>query len=243
MTKKSTDDRKDNKLFAKITNVFSSIQGEGPFVGFKQIFIRFAECNLSCVFCDTCKTVEHIYTHEELVKKIQEIDETNRPHHSISLTGGEPLFQYEFLEGFLPKAKKEFNLGIYLETNGIFYNALEKIIKHIDIISMDFKLPSATKEKEYWKEHEKFLEVAVRKKVFVKLVITADVAMKDIEKSVDIVNKINKNITVVVQPAAKTPTFLNVPDTEFLLNIFNYVHDKIKNARLIPQVHKIIPVI
>ncbi|MBN1405468.1 MAG: 7-carboxy-7-deazaguanine synthase QueE, partial [Candidatus Omnitrophica bacterium] len=38
---------------ANVLEIFSSIQGEGIYVGERQIFIRFAGCNLNCVYCDT----------------------------------------------------------------------------------------------------------------------------------------------------------------------------------------------
>ena len=37
----------------EIKEIFSSIQGEGPFIGYKQLFVRFCGCNLSCEYCDT----------------------------------------------------------------------------------------------------------------------------------------------------------------------------------------------
>ena len=37
----------------KIKEIFASIQGEGIFVGVKQIFVRFCRCNLACKYCDT----------------------------------------------------------------------------------------------------------------------------------------------------------------------------------------------
>ena len=40
-------------LEAPIVEIFSSIQGEGLLVGRRQIFVRFAGCNLDCNYCDT----------------------------------------------------------------------------------------------------------------------------------------------------------------------------------------------
>lgn len=36
-----------------ITEIFSSFQGEGPYAGRRQIFVRLAGCPLSCSYCDT----------------------------------------------------------------------------------------------------------------------------------------------------------------------------------------------
>ncbi len=38
---------------AKISEIFKSIQGEGPYQGINQVFVRFFGCNLCCRFCDT----------------------------------------------------------------------------------------------------------------------------------------------------------------------------------------------
>ena len=40
-----------NKI--KVKEIFASIQGEGPYVGYKQLFVRFCNCNLKCNYCDT----------------------------------------------------------------------------------------------------------------------------------------------------------------------------------------------
>lgn len=38
---------------ANINEIFASIQGEGRYVGEKQLFVRFSSCNLKCAYCDT----------------------------------------------------------------------------------------------------------------------------------------------------------------------------------------------
>lgn len=53
----------------KVNEIFASIQGEGPVVGYKQLFIRFCRCNLNCSYCDTEFKTGIEYTPQELAKK------------------------------------------------------------------------------------------------------------------------------------------------------------------------------
>ncbi|MDI6736859.1 MAG: 7-carboxy-7-deazaguanine synthase QueE [bacterium] len=105
---------------ANLVEIFSSIQGEGMLVGFRQIFIRFAGCNLRCSYCDTpaAMTVPETWLVPEFDLELPnpvELDQVRevvdrfdpRIHHSVSLTGGEPLLQVEALEELLPSLNQE----------------------------------------------------------------------------------------------------------------------------------------
>ena len=87
------------KVEAEITDIFSSVQGEGIFVGAKQVFVRFKRCNMNCVFCDEQRDADpRLFTTETLMGAISSIEESKGMHHSVSLTGGEPLMYADFLK-------------------------------------------------------------------------------------------------------------------------------------------------
>lgn len=240
---------------AFIGEVFSSIQGEGLYVGVKQIFVRFMHCSLNCIYCDTpysrmkdgfCSVETDPGTKkfmlfpnpvniQKLNKFIKTLDKKSPGHHSISVTGGEPLEQVEFLKDWLGTLKKNFK--IYLETNGTLPQALKKILHNLDIIAMDIKLPTSTKGRAFWNEHSEFLKLAARKEVFVKVVITAKTDKYEVLKSALLVEKINKKIPFVLQPASKYGNFNDAPQIAFVRELQSTCSRILKNTRVIPQVH------
>lgn len=222
---------------AKINEIFYSLQGEGPYQGVPQVFVRFSGCNIKCAYCDTDHFISKDYSVTDLIGEIF-LTTGSKPIHSISITGGEPLSQVEFLTVFLPVLKEK-GYSIYLETNGTLPDAFEKIKKHTDFISMDFKLPSSGGEKDFFSEHGRFLESGMGKDIFVKIVVTDKTVFSEWEKAVNVIAAVDKKITLVLQPV--TPSGLcNKPDDNTIAKFVEYGRQKLGTVKILPQLHKIL---
>jgi 7-carboxy-7-deazaguanine synthase len=235
-----------------VVEMFSSIQGEGQFVGYRQVFVRLAGCNLKCAFCDTSSSREMASIgqiegtagkrdFQTISNPISIIDASNyinnlltMPHHSISFTGGEPLCQAKAIREIIPKIKGR----IYLETNGTLPDELELVLPYIDIISMDIKLPSII-EQEMWQQHKKFLRLASTRSVFVKVVVTDKTSEEEFKQAVEVIAAVNKDIPLIIQPVTPIYNCEGVtPDMVLLWQ--EKALTVLSDVRVIPQTHKFI---
>ena len=83
---------------AQITEIFSSLQGEGPYAGAKHVFVRFEECHMHCTYCDEIHKVGKEWSLDQTLNEILRLESEQGPHQHISLTGGEPLLYLPFLK-------------------------------------------------------------------------------------------------------------------------------------------------
>ena len=251
---------------AHLTEIFSSIQGEGPYVGVRQIFIRFYGCHRRCEFCDSPETVPawqppgfkpasfRIETPpgsncfdrhanpidvNELAALIGMMDSPRGLHHSVALTGGEPLLHSAFLCDLLPRIE-HFGLKTYLETSGDLYHELDRLLPWLDIAAMDIKLPSVTKNEPAWANHRHFLQrcVANEVEVFAKAVVSAATSEDDITQAARIIADIAPATLLIFQPMSPHGEAINPPSPEQLLRWQALAHSLIPNVRVIPQCHK-----
>lgn len=221
----------------KIREIFKSIQGEGPYVGTMQAFVRFCGCNLACRYCDTDFEVEKSKDYSAL-GLLNEIENLNLNYPSvISLTGGEPLLSVDFLKEFLPEAKK-IGHNIYLETNATLPDALEEILPYVDIISADIKLESSTGMKLNKSALDEFFRLSKGKEVFAKIVFDKNISEEEIEFALDMAKKYG--FEIILQPMMIDDK-MSV-STEFCENIFDRFYSNYPKIRLIPQVHKFLNV-
>jgi len=224
-------------MTSKILEIFRSIQGEGKYAGVAQVFVRFFECNMHCVWCDTPGSIgdgKREYKEMGLEEVLGQVNDHWDGCHSVSITGGEPLLQEDFLKSFCHALRREGKKN-YLDTNGTLPRALEAIIDDTDIIAMDIKLPSSTRQKSYWAQHKEFLKIASRKEVFIKAVISLETSSEDVFKAAKLVAAVDPGILFILQP--------NYLDMKKGIIEKCADHQKIcakilKDVRILPQVHK-----
>jgi organic radical activating enzyme len=245
---------------ANLIELFSSIQGEGLLVGVRQIFIRFHGCNLRCNYCDTEVVPLQPFCRMEGTPGRRDFINAANPvpmdrvishlrgwvsgwpgiHHSISITGGEPLLHHETLRKWLPELRKQ--LPIYLETNGVLHEALSSLMDCLDLISMDIKLPSTSGCTDLWKNHEDFLRIAAQKSVFVKIITNDTTEDWEVERACKIVASVNHSIPVILQPETLKSGKVAISPLKILE--FHLIACQIlSEVRIIPQTHKFIDLI
>lgn len=199
-----------------LKEVFSSLQGEGVFIGRRQLFVRLAHCNLACAYCDTDyaagpawsaevepgKAAHRDYPNPVSVEVLTDLvrgwQERLPLHHALALTGGEPLLQSAALAGWLPAVSRI--LPVYLETNGTLPMPLTGLLPHLAWISMDIKLAATTGAPTPWDAHAAFLEVARPKTCQIKLVVDEQTPDADLADGARFVQRHGPEIPLVLQP-------------------------------------------
>lgn len=235
----------------QLIEVFTSVQGEGPYVGFRQLFVRLAGCNLDCAYCDTrfqavphCRfeTVAGTGRFEPLANPVSAQDLAGRiaalpleEYHSVSFTGGEPLLQHRFLREVLTVLRPR--PRIYLETNGTLVAELENVISLCDIVAMDIKLPSVS-GRPLPETHAPFLKVAAKREVFVKTVVSDQTTSAEMRRAVGLIHSIDDRIPLIIQPVTVNGRPGPVSGTR-LLELQHLALEQLTNVRVIPQTHHI----
>lgn len=225
-------------------------------MGERHLFVRFEECHIHCEYCDELAKPARTVTLEEVVAEVERLEKEEGPHSFVSLTGGEPLLYQTFLGPLLVRLKA-LGFRTYLETNGILWQALESVIGWCDLIAMDLKPASVTKEKSFLKEHRHFLALAKGKEVFIKIVLSKEIDLQEFQELISLVEERAPETPVILQPVSlpgvvaghpnfSAETALEGHEDEELMQLLSELQRaalrRIPNVRIMPRLHRVLKI-
>ena len=238
--------RTENKARARVSEIFTSIEGEGIFVGKKTLFIRFSGCHLKCRWCDTKYALPLDSGTEYQIDEIQDliIRELQPFTYKVNFTGGEPLLQTDAVIKLADFIKKQTNLKTYIESSCFDSELFSKVLPYIDICKIEFKTDdSKVVENEVYDSlllnEIKCLELAVEsnKTTYIKIVVTNSTNLESFKNLVyNISKKIRPSDIVgfIIQPSHG----VDQPTVNKLLDTYDIVQPMFPEVRIIPQLHK-----
>ncbi|MBO4636207.1 MAG: pyruvate formate lyase-activating protein [Clostridiales bacterium] len=123
---------------------FGSVDGPGV-----RYIIFFSGCPMRCQFChnpDTWKMTDgDEYTADELIEKALRYRSYWGDEGGITVSGGEPLLQIDFLLELFKKAKEK-GINTCIDTSGApyteeepFYSKFTELMKYTDLVMLDIK--------------------------------------------------------------------------------------------------------
>jgi organic radical activating enzyme len=250
---------------ANLVEVFSSIQGEGLYVGASTLFVRFGGCDLRCAWCDSPDTwqpaercrvesqpgsecfesVANPVTLADLEAALVGLD--LHSHRFVSLTGGEPLLQAGAV-GALARRLRDTRPRVFLETHGLAVDAVAAVAHDIDVVSMDWKLASDVRREtdprhgpvvEFHEEHERFLRAAQEAaERIVKVVVSTNTREEELDEVVGRIAGVDPSTPLVLQPVTPIGRVREVPSAERLVSLLRRCEAVLPEVRVIPQTHK-----
>jgi len=248
-----------------VSEIFSAIQGEAALVGERQVFVRLTGCNIRCTYCDQPEALERTagpcrievtagrrdWSTESSPLSIDRVVESvaklwdQVPHHSISLTGGEPLLQGARVEELLARLAAE-GWPVMLETNGTLLAPLRRVGRVLAYVSMDLKLPSVDGERVAPATQAAFLTRAVASgaTTWVKVVIGPDTDLAEFDAAIALVAQVSAGrsdpIEVFLQPLTPFGAAPVAPPPDLVLELHERALRIHRRVRVVPQTHKAI---
>ena len=137
-----------------MTGIVHSIQSLGAADGPGIRFVVFLQgCNLCCGCCHNPDTHDMLggaeYSAEEIVKKATRYREYFGNTGGITISGGEPLLQAQFVREVFALSKRE-GINTCLDTSGsIIPDCIEELLSVTDRVLLDIKYPTDEQYRKY----------------------------------------------------------------------------------------------
>ena len=126
----------------RISEIFQSTQGEGPYAGTPAVFVRTTGCNLRCWYCDTPYTSWQPQGEQRPWQQVmQQVTTLNVEH--VVITGGEPFLQPDIVP--VSHALGELGHFVAFETAGTVFRPV-----HSSMVVVSPKLENSTPNSGKW---------------------------------------------------------------------------------------------
>jgi len=248
-----------------VSEIFSAIQGEAALVGERQVFVRLTGCNMRCTYCDQPEALERTAGPCRIeatagrrdwstgasplsIDRVVEAVATlwgQVPHHSVSLTGGEPLLQGTRVVELVGRLAAE-GWPVMLETNGTLVPPLRTVGRDLAYVSMDLKLASVDGQRVAPTTQSRFLTEAAASgaTTWVKVVIGPDTDLNEFDAGIALVAGVSAGradpIEVFLQPLTPFGAASAAPSPDLVLELHERALRIHRRVRVVPQTHKAI---
>ena len=210
----------------QVNEIFKSIQGEGPNFGKPAIFLRTAQCNLKCTWCDTKYTWD--WKNYDFSKEVKEmtIDEvkdtiTELEIKHLVITGGEPLLQQDDLADLLSFLKPDFYVEV--ETNcTILPNKM--LTDLIDQWNVSPKTKNSGNPLELCENNECYYFFANQENAFFKYVVEDETDIPEIKKFVTKYKIPEKRVQLMTQASTKEEISMREKSISKLAKSHNFAY-------------------
>lgn len=247
--------RSDRTDSVWLSELFVSYQGEGACAGEIHLFVRFAGCNIRCVYCDTPDSLVRVPECEiswpngvverrtnplsarALSDVVQQFCEADPQIAMLALTGGEPMVQHAFIESWLQSYPPP--RPCMLETNAMMTAGLEGVLPRVALVSADIKLPSNSGERPLWDEHRRFLTACRETNVYVKMPVDERTDPDEVRHGARLVRETVPHATLFLQPITAARDNAWQVTQQRLWELVRCAQSEMPRTKLRPQLHKL----
>lgn len=231
----------------RLSEVFTSIEGEGILYGTKTLFVRLAGCPFACFYCDTPESLPPDSGTEYTIEQARGLIDSGIQDrtYKVNFTGGDPLIQHEAVAELARHVQGK-RVPTYLESSCFDSERFGHVLPFIDIAKIELK----TRDSGFVDpgHHSRLIENAVRclelsvsskKTTYVKIVVSSKTSPDDLEAMAgQIFSRVSRDEIsgFVIQPTYGTAE----PSLELLLGLYDAVYPYYGEVRVVPQLHKLI---